>query len=192
MDRFFEHFSKWVHLSVAARAFIRRHGRVMSYLPEAYFMQPDERMPYWCLVLEGLACGYTLDEDGRRRIHWFALPMQGFAGVRHLYTPKKAGHYIQFLEVSTILRLPALRMREGKERFAELSELLHVMKQRYIDQREKLVKVLQKPTASGRYATFMDEFLDVAARTKPEQQMDFINVGRTQFFEARKHRLHTK
>ncbi len=192
MNRFIDHFHRRVSLSAPAEAFLRQHARVVVYAPHAYFMHPDERMPYWCVVLEGLACGYTLDTEGRRRIHWFASEMQGFAGVRHLYTPKRAGHYIQFTEVSTILRIPALRMREAKEQFPEVSELLHVVKQQYSDRQDKLVQLLQQPTAYGRFAAFMATFPELAVRTTPDQQMDFINLSRPTFYRAQKRYLTKK
>lgn len=164
----------------------------MMYDRLAHFMTPDVRMPYWCVVLDGLAYGYTLDADGQRRIRWFATEMQGFAGVRHLYTPKQTEHYIQFAEVTTILRIRASRMREGKERFTELSELLHVMNQRYKERQDKLVGILQQPSTYGRFAAFMSDFPELAKRTTPDQQMDFINVGHSQFFEARRRWLRRK
>lgn len=131
MNRFIDYFRRRVPLTDAAEQFFRQHSRVVAYDRHNHFLTPEVRMPYWCVVLEGMAYGYTLGEDGQRYIRWFATEMQGFAGVRHLYTPRPALHYIQFAEVSRILRIPALKMREGKERFVEVSELLHVMNQRY-------------------------------------------------------------
>lgn len=186
MDRFFEYFRKRLHLSGAAETYLRQHARVMFYDRLNHFLTPEVRAPYWCVVLQGLAYGYTLGEDGQRYIRWFAAEMQGFAGVRHLYTPSPSEHYIQFIEVSTVLCIPASRMRDGQKQFAELSEYLHVMKQQYIDRQDKLVKVSQEPTTYGRFAAFMKHFPNLARRTMPEQQMDFINVGHSQFFEARK------
>ncbi|MFC7522319.1 hypothetical protein ACFQRK_00065 [Parapedobacter sp. GCM10030251] len=186
MNRFIDYFHQRIPLSAPAEAFLRRHGRVMVYDRLAYFMTPDVRMPYWCVVLDGLACGYTLDADGQRHIRWFATEMQGFAGVRHLYTPEQAEHYIQFTEVTTILCIRASRMREGKERFTEVSELLHLMNQRYKERQDKLVGVLQQSSTYGKFAAFMNDFPELAKRTTPDQQIDFINVGRSQFFEARK------
>lgn len=186
MERFFKHHERHIELSPAAQRFFLKHSRVLTYPRNAFFMRPDERMPYWCMVLEGLACGYTLDEEGLRRIHWFALPNQGFTGVRHLYTPSKAGHYIQFLQDSAILRIPALRMRQAKEQFPEVSEFLHILKQQYIDRNDQLKIVLQQSTAYMRYAHFAEFFPELVFITTPEQQADFINVGRTRFFHARK------
>ncbi len=186
MERFFAYYRRHILLPDQAVAYLAEHGEVRRYAKGDFFMRPDERMPYWCMVLEGLACGYALDQTARRRIHWFALPMQGFAGVRHLYTPRKSGHYIQFLRESIILRIPALRMREAKERFAEVSELLHILKQHHIDRSERLREVLQHATAYGRYAAFMASFPQLGPLTDPEQQADFINVGRTRLFHVRK------
>lgn len=186
MNRFIDYFRRRVPLTSAAERFLRQHGRVQAYDRHNHFLTPEVRAPYWCVVLDGLACGYTLGEDGQRRICWFATEMQGFAGVRHLYTPRPAGHYIQFIEVSKVLCIPALRMREGKERFAEVSEMLHVMKQHYIDRQDKLVEVLQQPSTYGRFTSFMENFPELAWRADPDQQMDFINIRHSQFFEARK------
>src|SRR5690606_1203507 len=186
MHRFFQHCRSYLVLPQEAEAFLASHGEVCHYARGEFFMRADERKPYWCVVLEGLVCGYTLDQAGRRRIHWFATPMQGFAGVRHLYTPRPSAHYIQFMEVTRILRFPALRMREGKERFSELNEWLHIMKQQYIDRQDRLAEVLQQPTTYDRFIVFMKHFAELARRTTPDQQMDFINVGHSQFFEVRK------
>ena len=186
MNRFIDHFRRRIPLTDAAERFLRQHSRVVAFDRHNHFLTPEVRATYWCVVLEGLACGYTLDASGQRRIRWCATEMQGFAGVRHLYTPRPAEHYIQFIEVSRLLRIPALRMREGKERFPELNEWLHVMKQQYIDRRDKLVEVLQQPSTYGRFTAFMNHFPELAWRTTPDQQMDFINVGHSQYYDARR------
>jgi len=192
MNRFIDYFRQRIPLSAPAEAFLRRHGRVMVYDRLAYFMTPDVRMPYWCVVLDGLACGYTLDADGQRHIRWFATEMQGFAGVRHLYTPEQAEHYIQFTEVTTILCIRASRMREGKERFTEVSELLHLMNQRYKERQDKLINVLQQTLAYDRYVRFLTDFPELAKRITPEQQMDFINIARPTYFRVQKQYLTDK
>jgi len=186
MNRFIDYFRRRVPLTDAAERFLRQHSRVQVYDRLNHFLTPEVRAPYWCVVLEGVACGYTLDADGQRRIHWFATEMQGFAGVRHLYTPRPAGHYIQFIEVSRVLCIPALRMREAKERFAEVSEVLHVMKQQYIDRQDKLVEVLQQESAYKRYTMFLATFPELAKRTAPEQEMDFINIARPTYYRVLK------
>lgn len=186
MDRFLEFIAHYIQLSAEARNYLAQHSRIMSYAKQEFFMLPDERMPYWCMMLEGLACGYTLDRKGQRRIHWFALPNQGFTGVRHLYTPRQPGHYIQFLQDSAILRIPALRMREAQERFEEVSNLLHILKQQYIDRNDHLKTVLHQSTAYMRYARFVELFPELVFITTPEQQADFINIGRARLFHVRK------
>ncbi len=186
MNRFIDYIRHRIPLSKEAEAFLRQHSRVLAYDRLSHFLTPDTRAPYWCVMLEGMAYGYTLAEDGQRRIRWFAMEMQGFAGVRHLYTPKPGLHYIQFAQVSRILRIPALKMREGKERFAEVSELLHLMNQRYQERQDMLVEVLQQPSAYKRYTKFMDTFSELSRRTEPEQEMDFINIARPTYYRVLK------
>ncbi|PPL04303.1 Crp/Fnr family transcriptional regulator [Parapedobacter indicus] len=192
MNRFINYIHQRIPLSAPAKAFIRRHSRVLVYDRFAHFMTPEVRMPYWCVVLDGLACGYTLDADGQRHIRWFAKEMQGFAGLRHLYTPKQAEHYIQFTEVTTILCIRASHMREGKERFTEVSELLHLMNQRYKERQDKLINVLQQTLAYDRYVRFLTDFPELAKRITPEQQMDFINIARPTYFRVQKQYLTDK
>ena len=193
MDRFIDHFRSRMPLSAEAEAFIRQHARIRAYDKLNHFLTPEVRAPHWCVVLEGTACGYTLEASGQRRIHWFATEMQGFAGVRHLYTPKPADHYIQFIEVSKILCIPASPMREGKEKFIELSEWLHIMKQQYIDRQDKLVEVLQQQSAYHRYSKYLETFPKLAKRLMPEQEMDFINIPKTTYYRVLKqHRTERK
>src|SRR5690606_27352041 len=97
--------------------------------------------------------------------------------------------YIQFAEVSRILRIPALKMREGKERSVEVSELLHVMNQRYQERQDKLVQVLQQESAYKRYTSFITAFPDLEKRTEPEQEMDFINIARPTYYRVLKRYL---
>ncbi|WP_262249115.1 Crp/Fnr family transcriptional regulator [Parapedobacter soli] len=189
MNRFISYIRHRIPLPAEAEAFLWQHGRVMAYDRLNHFLTPQVRAPYWCVVLEGMAYGYTLDKDGQRYIHWFAMEMQGFTGVRHLYTPNPGLHYVQFAEVSRILRIPALKMREGKERFPELSELLHVMKQQYIDRQDKLVEVLQQESAYKRYTKFLAAFPALADRMTPDQTMDFINIARPTYYRVLKRYL---
>lgn len=186
MDRFFDHSQRYFPLPDEAIAFLATHGEVKDYRKGELFMRPDERMPYWCMVLEGLAFGYTLYAAGDRRIHWFARPMDGFAGVRHLYSPAGQGLFIAFLEPTTVYRIAALRMREAKERFAAVSELLHIYKQHHLDRHSLLERVLHQPTAYARYVLFRETFPEIARFVSPQHQADFINVGRSQFFEVRR------
>jgi len=184
MHRFFQYCQDYIPITQAAETFLARHGQVRQYAKGDFFMRPDERMPYWCMVLEGLAFGYTLDDDGLRRIHWFALPMQGFAGVRHLYTPRQAGHYIQFGADTTILRIPALRMREAKEQFPEVSEFLHIFKQQYIDRYERLVTVLQVMNAYDRLRAFRHYFPSLFQILDPLMLADHLNFSRATVYRV--------
>ena len=186
MNRFITHFRRRLPLSEAAEAYLRQHARIWVYDRMSYFLTPEVRAPYWCVVLTGIACGYTLTSSGLRRIHWYATELEGFASVKRLYTPRPAAHYIQFMEVSTIVCIPALRMREGKERFSELGEYLHVMEQQYIDRQDKLVAVLQQQSAFERYAMFQELFPALARQITSEQEMDFINIPRTTYYRVAK------
>lgn len=186
MDQFIDYFRSHLSLSAEAEVFLQKYGRVLAFDQLSHFLTPEVRAPYWCVVLEGMAYGYTLGEDGQRYIRWFATKMQGFAGVKDLYAPKPSSHYIQFAEVSRILRIPALKMREGKEHFPEVSELLHIMNQRYQERQDRLVEVLQQPSAYKRYTKFLATFPELAKRTMPEQEMDFINIPRTTYYRVLK------
>lgn len=152
-------------------------------------MQPHERRPYWCLMLDGLACGYIMDSNGQRYIQYFVAEMQGFAGVKHLYTPQKAGHYVQFLENSTILAIPASVMKAAKEQYPEISELLHILKQQSINRLDDHIAILQQPDAFNRYVHFIQKFPQIARRTTTEQQCDFINISRRSLHRAKKRSL---
>lgn len=182
MERLLDYWRRYTAVSAEACRFVISHGLIEHHPAGEHFMHPDQRKPYWCLVLEGLACGYVLDANSKRYIQWFAEPMHGFTGARHLYTPRKAGHYILFLDHSTILRLPASQMRTAKERFPEVSELLHVLKQQYIDRQDAHISILQQPSAYERYDQFRQHFPDLASRLPTDVQMDFINVSRSHFF----------
>ncbi|MGV3763863.1 Crp/Fnr family transcriptional regulator [Parapedobacter sp.] len=186
MDRFINYIRHRVPLPPEAEAFLREHARVMAFERLNHFLTPEVRAPYWCVVLEGLAYGYTLGEEGQRYIRWFASEMHGFAGVRHLYTPKPGLHYIQFAEVSRILCIRASKMREAKECFPEVSELLHIMNQHYQDRQDKLVEVLQQESAYKRYTKFLDTFSELSKRTEPDQEMDFINIAHTTYYRVLK------
>src|SRR5690554_7406764 len=120
MERLLSFWNLHTRITKEAEQYLLRHGSLETYGSRMYFMHPHQRKPYWCIVLDGLACGYIVDATGERQIRWFAEPLQGFTGVRHLYTPRKSNHYIQFLAESRILKVPALKMRIAKERFPEV------------------------------------------------------------------------
>ncbi|HWK99843.1 MAG TPA: hypothetical protein VNQ55_07845 [Parapedobacter sp.] len=60
MNRFIDYFRRRVPLTDAAEQFLRQHGRIVAYDRHNHFLTPEVREPYWCVVLEGMACGYTL------------------------------------------------------------------------------------------------------------------------------------
>lgn len=192
MQRFINHWSHYVPVSKDARKFLLQKAEIISYPAGDHFMWMDERKPYWCMALTGLAFGYTLDAEGNRSIHWFAGPMQGFTGTRHLHTPKGPSQAIQFHADSVIVRIPALHMRAAKKQYSEVSELLHVVHQHNQAQQAHLVTVLQQRTANARFAAFMTYFKNIAEQTTPAEHMDFINMGRGSYYRAKSHYLRNK
>ena len=189
MHRFIQHWRRYVPVSEDALGFVRRHAQVVSYAAGDQFMQMDERKTYWCFVLEGLAFGYTLYADGRRRIRWFAPPMVDFTGTRHLHTMRKTKTAIQFAVPTTLLRIPLTQWRAAESHYREVSELLHITKQRRIDHYEILVEVLQEPFADMRFEDFMKNFRLIAQQTSAGDHMDFINVGNGSYYRAKSHYL---
>jgi len=186
MNRLFDYYNRYIGVTREALSFLESYGEVCHYARGEFFMRPETRMPYWCMMLEGLTFGYTLYPRGERRIHWFAFPMQGFTGVRHLYTPAKLGLYIEFMEHSSLYRIAALRMREAKERFPEISELLHIYKQQQLNRYAQIERILHRSSAYDRFALFRETFPDIARLVSPQHQADFINVSRSQFFEVQR------
>lgn len=192
MHRFIHHWRRYVSVSEDARDFLLQHARVVQFAAGDHFMRFGERKPYWCLVLEGLAFGYVLYADGRRRILWFATPMQYFAGVQHLYTRRLVDHAIEFATPSVILQISVMHMREAKERYREMNELLHIHKQQQINRQEQLHGIVLIPDTYERFASFMDKFPEIAAVTTGQEQADLLNMGRSMLFEARKRVLRRK
>lgn len=192
MKRFISHWRYHMDVSKEAEVFLLQRAQVVDYMAYDHFMQPGERKHYWCFVLKGLAFGYTLDADGRRSIHWFAGPMRGFTGVRHLHTSKGPSQAIQFRTDSTILRIPALHMRAAKIRYHEVSELLHLIHHYNEKQKDHLLHIVKQPNADARFAAFMVHFAEFARLTSPAEHMDFINMGRSSYYRAKNHYLHTR
>lgn len=190
MDRLIIYWHRYTPVSPEASQLFQ--DRIVHYRRNEYFMRPNQHRPYWCVLLTGLACGYVLDASGQRCIQWFASEMQGFTGVKHLYTPRKANHYIQFLEDSTLLCMPASAMRTAKEHYPEVSELLHVLKQKYIDQQEAHIFILQQPNAYERYIAFREKFPELIQRTTIQQQCDFINISERSLNRAKKQYLQNR
>lgn len=189
MDRLFAFWRKYTGIPNPAKRYIQRHAQITEFHAGDYFMQPGDRMPYWCIVLKGLANGYTIDADGRQHIHWFALPNQGFTGTRHLYTQQPQLHYIQFLQSTSLLMISSLKAREGKELFPAMSELIHVMKQHFIDNTNTLVEVLHETDINRRYAAFVEKFPEIERLTTRAQQKAFINMANGSFYRAKNHYL---
>lgn len=184
MERLFTFWQKYTPVPAHVKRYIEEHAQIREYLAGEYFMQAGERMPYWCLVLAGLACGYTIDEEGGHHIHWFALPYQGFIGVQHLYTQRRENVYIQFLRPTTIIQLYALRMREAKEQFPEVSELIHVLKQRFIGRQYRLIQVLQIMDGTERIIMFKQAFPILFSSLNPEQLAAHLNLSLSTVYRA--------
>lgn len=155
-------------------------------------MQMDERKPYWCLVLEGLAIGYTLYKDGHRRIRWFAPPMVDFTGTRHLHTMRNTNTAIQFTLPTALLCIPITQWRSAERRYREVSDLLHILKQRRMDQRDALIEVLQESSSNMRFEDFMQHFRFIAQQTSAGDHMDFINLGNGSYYRAKSHYLRNR
>lgn len=192
MQRFFDYWRRYVSVSRDAGEFLRQRAKVINYKAQSHFKWADESEPYWCVVLEGLAIGYTLNGAGCRSIEWFAGPMRDFTGVRHLHTPKGTDQAIQFCIDSTILRIPALHMRVAKSRYPEVSELLHVTHHYSEKLKNQLLRLTKTPDIYRRFAQFMELFRDFADQTTPDVHIDLLGMSRASYFRAKSHYLHTR
>src|SRR5690606_39765177 len=99
---------------------------------------------------------------------------------------------IQFALATTLMRIPLTELRMAKHRYHEVSELLHVLKQKRIDQRESLIEILQQPQSEFRFAAFMERFRSIARHTSPEAHMDFVNMGHGSYYRAKNDYLRSR
>ena len=185
MQRFIQHWRRYTSVSKDALRYLHQHAKVLHFMVGDHFMQANERRYYWCIMLEGLAVGYTLYKDGHRRIRWFAPPMVDFTGTRHLHTTRKTNTAIQFILPTALLCIPTARWRAAEHRYREVTDLMHILKQRRIDQQRALIEVLQEPYADLRFEDFMANFTLFAQQTSAGDHMDFISLGNGSYYRAK-------
>lgn len=162
-----EHFEQfWRNhygpLGEAAIRYLYHHKQLRNY-PRGQLIKLDkEEFPFLCIVMEGLVGGYQNDRNGRRVMRELALPMDFFTGTQHTFSSRKRPLEFIALKATRLLLISIPLARDGQWRFAEISELFHVLKQRKILRLRKLVEIYQETDAYGRYFLFWDLLPEIA------------------------------
>ncbi len=147
-------------VSDQARAYLKEGCQERHYRRDRVIRLPDERFPYLCIVLEGLAGGYHYDYGGRRRLRELVLPMDFFTGTKHVFSRTVYPVEYVALQKTRLLLLLLPHVQEGQRRYPEIGELIQVLKQRKILLLRALVEIYQEERAFDRYSVYAERLPD--------------------------------
>lgn len=192
MIRFYKHIKKYLELPLEVQNFIQEHGQIKEGSKNEYYVQQDQHISTFCIVLDGLLGGHSFDIDANRTIHYVVQEGDYFTGNKHLHSDESCKQNIEFFRDSEILEIPIDKMRYAQEKFPEINELIHRFKQHKILQKDKLITILKQKDLKLRYFKFMDDMEELAIQLTVEQKRDFIQISEAHYKKVHRAYLRRK
>ncbi|HZH55019.1 MAG TPA: hypothetical protein VFD72_05160, partial [Sphingobacteriaceae bacterium] len=146
----------------AALEFLESDSIIVSYHKDEIIKLPDQHFPYFCVVLEGVVGGYSLNWQGQPLLRELILPLDYFTGTIHLFSNRNLLTEYRALMPVQLLQIPIARAVHGQQHYPDIAELFHVMKQRKLNIQRYQVLIYQQTNAYNRYVLYRTYFPDWA------------------------------
>jgi CRP-like cAMP-binding protein len=162
---------------------------VLKYSRGAVIKTPNDPLPYFCIVLEGLVGGYESNNGSDPLLRELILPMDYFSGTAHPFSQRNRMMEYRTLTPAAFARFPIHHIRRGQQLYPDMAELFHIMKQRKIDQLRKQIAIYQQKDLASRYALYATLMPDWTHLLPRDVQCQFLQMSKTHFHRAKGHFL---
>ena len=171
-----------------ALEFLDSDSIIVSFRKEEIIKLPDQHLPYFCVVLEGVVGGYSLNGQSRPLplLRELILPLDYFTGTPHPFSKRNLLTEYRALMPVQLLQIPLGRAVHGQQHYPDIAELFHVMKQRKLNLQRYKVLIYQESDPYYRYRLYRrllpswDQFLT------NQIQQEFLHLSRSSYFRAKK------
>lgn len=192
MERLFTFWRKYAELTEEGKSYIIHHSVVLPFADNDIFAHHDEHKHYWCFIPEGLVAAYCRQGDGDSKIAWIAGPLDYFTGTRHPFTDKHDMVDIVCLQAGRLVMIPNSELIYAQQHFADVGELLQVLKQRKISQQDILLEIMRQKNMEQRCMTFFERCSAIALALSREQCCAFLQVSHSTYNRAKRKFLNQK
>lgn len=187
MERLFTYWIKHCPgLEAETKQFVLANHAVETYPKNTVVKLPDQEFSFWGMVLDGQLGAYVIDASGDPVLVELFLPLDFFTGTEHLFTQRNRKIEYRALEKSTVLLLSNKGAREGQQRYREVAELFHVLKQKRIQFLRNLLLVYMEKDYYARYCTYRRLFRDVIPFLAHNVQWQLLRMGESSYYRVKK------
>jgi len=183
MKRFFQY---WQNYGIAFDADLTQqlalHTRLYTAKREEMVEGPLQARRRYYFVLSGcLVCEkYTL--TGGMLTQRFVLPQESFTSTVHLYTPRPAHLSFTALKATDLLVIDNSKLQQLEQKYQAVSDILHILKQRYITQLDLHVQLLQQPDGYARFCFLQDNMPELCAQVSNAYLQRFLGISNGTFY----------
>ena len=185
MNRFIDYWQMYgLHFDEQLRREIGTAARIYRVMRKELIAGFPMR-PRWFFVLSGSMVGeYTIENS---RIKCFLLPFQSFSNTAHLYTRRSADLCFTTLRACELFSMDNATLLRLKKTHPTVSDLLHILKQRQIDQLNLHIEMLQQADAYARFCFLQDKMAELCDQVPNEYLQRFLGISNGTFYTY-KHR----
>jgi len=181
MNRFFAYANRYRILSPEEKQFITTHARVRRYTKHDYYLLTGEVALHWCFVLTGLVGGFRYFSDDTEDLFWIVGQNGYFTGTKHLFSNRSTDLDIKFLDRSEILQIPLTNIRYAQQHFDGISEFLHVLKQKKIEETKLLLAMNKVKDGVQRYIYFRNHFPHLVHQLSMANTCLYLNISNSTY-----------
>jgi len=190
MQRLFTYWSKYCPtLPTEVKRFVTDHVHIHHHRKSEIVKLPDEDFRYWGLVLSGLIAGYVANRHGEPQLRELLLPLDFFTGSEHPFTTRPYPIEYRVIDTTDLLLLPIAIAREGQQRYREVAELFHVLKQKKINFLRHLLAVYQEDRYYDRYCEYRRLFPHLTHVAPQHAQYQLLRMSETSYYRVKKQYL---
>lgn len=173
----------------AALEFLESDSIMLSYPKGEIIKLPDQHFPYFCVALEGVVGGYSLNGQPLPLLRELILPLDYFTGTWHPFTTKNHHTEYRALMDVDLLQIPLQHAAHGQQHYPDIAELFHVMKQHKLTILRYQVIIYQETDPYHRYRLYRRLFPSWDQILSNQIQQEFLHLSRSSYFRAKKQYL---
>ena len=182
MDRLLSFWQKYrPQVDPLALQFLREVCQVMAYKKQHIIKLPDQSLPYFYIVLDGVVCGFETNGGRDPSLREIILALDYFSGTLHPFSRSNRQIEYRTLTPVILLQMTIAQAVHSQQHYPDLAELFQVMKQRKINQLRHQVAIFQEKTLYRRYCLYRQFLPDWAILLPHHTQYQFLQISKAHY-----------
>lgn len=135
---------------------------------------------FWHFILSGTLVAESYKQSPC--IRHFLLPFQSFSSTAHLYTDRKSELAITALKSCELFVLHIAELRQLEKQYNAISDILHILKQRQINQLNLHIERLQQTDAYASFCFLQDNMPELINQIPNTYLQRFLGISNGTFY----------